>query len=130
MAKPAKKPAKRKTRYSVHPGVAMAQKWVADLPAKTGRSLEQWVEYIRADGPDDEPGRRLWLKEKHGLGTTTAWWLAENAGAGDVGLADHDPDAYLANAEKYVAAMFAGPKAVLTPIYERLLEMGFGLGPD
>jgi hypothetical protein len=29
-----------KSPYSVHPGVAMVQKWMAELPAKTGRSLE------------------------------------------------------------------------------------------
>ena len=26
--------------YDVHPGVAMVQKWVAELKSKTGRSLE------------------------------------------------------------------------------------------
>ena len=32
--------AKRKTLYSVHPGVAMVQKWIAELKGKTGRSLD------------------------------------------------------------------------------------------
>ncbi len=72
-----RKQAATKTIYSVHPGVAMVQKWIADLPVKTGRSLEQWIAYIRENGPDDEKARRIWLKEKHGLGTNTAWWLAE-----------------------------------------------------
>jgi hypothetical protein len=130
VAKKTKKAAK-KTIYSVHSAVAMAQKWVVDLPQKTGRTLEQWVDYIRANGPDDEKARRVWLKEKHGLGTTTAWWLAEQASGGDqLGIADHDPNAYLAAAEKYVEAMFAGAKAALLPIYEKLLEMGFALGSD
>ena len=30
--------------YSIHPGVVMVQKWVAELPAKTGRSLDEWIE--------------------------------------------------------------------------------------
>jgi hypothetical protein len=29
--------------YSVHPGVAMVQKWIEELPGKTGRSLEEWI---------------------------------------------------------------------------------------
>src|SRR5207253_742846 len=35
--------------YSVHPGVAMVQKWIADLPAKTGRTLEEWIALIRKE---------------------------------------------------------------------------------
>jgi hypothetical protein len=27
--------------YSVHPGVAMVQKWIQELPEKTGRSLDK-----------------------------------------------------------------------------------------
>jgi len=123
--------ATKKSVYSVHPAVAMVQKWVAELPAKTGRSLEQWVDHVRRDGPDEEKERRAWLKEKYGLGTNTAWWIAEHASGGDdLGIADHDPDAYLAAAEKYVEAMFAGPKAALKPLYEELLALGFALGSD
>jgi len=29
--------------YSVHPGVAMVQTWMTELPEKTGRSLEEWI---------------------------------------------------------------------------------------
>src|SRR5208282_1896883 len=36
---PAKK-SSAKALYCVHPGVAMVQKWVGELKAKTGRSLE------------------------------------------------------------------------------------------
>ena len=129
MAKKSQK-ATKKSVYSVHPGVAMAQKWVAELPEKTGRSLEQWIEHVRKSGPDDEKARRTWLKEKYGLGTNTAWWIAKHASVGDVGIVDHDPDAYLAAAEQYVEAMFAGPKAGLVPIYDELLRMVFALGDD
>ncbi len=34
----------QKSLYSVHPGVAMMQKWIKELPAKTGRSLDEWIE--------------------------------------------------------------------------------------
>jgi hypothetical protein len=109
----------------------MVQKWIAELPAKTGRTLEQWVELIRKEGPADEKARRAWLKQEHGLGTNTAWWLAERAGGtGAHGIAEDDPETYLQAAEQYVEAMFAGPKAGLRPVYDELLKLGLGLGAD
>jgi hypothetical protein len=114
--------------YSVHPGVAMVQDWVAGLPAKTGRSLEEWIELVQKSGPPGEKDRRDWLKKEHGLGTNGAWWIAERAEG--KGLEDGDPVAYLKAAEEYVAAMFAGPKAGLRPIYDRLLHLGLKLGKD
>ena len=36
--------------YSVHPGVAMVQQWIADLPRKTGKTLEEWVALVQASG--------------------------------------------------------------------------------
>src|SRR3954464_7855734 len=29
--------------YSVHPGVSMMQRWIAELKQKTGRTLDEWV---------------------------------------------------------------------------------------
>ena len=78
MPKAATQP-ERKSIYGVHPGVAMTQKWVAELKQKTGRSLEEWLRLIKKSGPKDEKARRDWLKTEHGLGTNSAWWLAERA---------------------------------------------------
>jgi hypothetical protein len=127
MPKAATQPTK-KSIYGVHPGVAMTQKWIAELKQKTGRSLDEWLSYIRKAGPKDEKARRAWLKTDHGLGTNSAWWLAERAeGKGtEVG----DPNAYLEAAEAYVEDMFSGGKAGLRPIYNRLLKMGLKLGKD
>src|SRR5215831_16820274 len=68
-----------KSLYSVHPGVLMTQKWVAELKGKTGRSLPEWLALVKKSGPKTEVERRQWLKEKHGLGTNSAWWVAERA---------------------------------------------------
>jgi hypothetical protein len=120
--------AKVKSLYGVHPGVLMTQKWVADLKSKTGRSLDEWLALVRKSGPKDETSRREWLKSEHGLGTNTAWWLAERAeGKGEE---SSDPDAYLAAAEKYVEDMFSGGKAGLRPLYDRLLQLGLSVGKD
>ncbi len=40
--------------YSVHPAVVMVQNWIATLPEKTGRSLEEWIRLLREEGPADE----------------------------------------------------------------------------
>src|SRR5215510_810421 len=65
---------KTKSIYSVHPGVVMVQKWVETLPEKTGRSLEEWISLVKKSGPKTEKERREWLKDKHKLGTNSAWW--------------------------------------------------------
>ena len=117
-----------KNPYSVHPGVAMVQKWVMELPEKTGRSLEQWLELVRKSGPAEHKKCREWLKEEYGLGTNSAWWIADRA-AGK-GEEDSDPQAYLKAALKYVEDMFAGARAKLRPIYDKLLELGLKVGKD
>ncbi|HEY3789197.1 MAG TPA: hypothetical protein VGL71_10095 [Urbifossiella sp.] len=50
--------ARAKIKFDVHPGVAMIQKWVAELPAKTSRSIEQWSELARTQGPKDRRDRK------------------------------------------------------------------------
>ncbi len=117
---------KNKSIYGVHPGVAMVQKWIQDLPAKTGKSLDEWLKFIKKSGPKTEQERRDWLKKEHGLGTNSAWWLAERAEG--KGGEDDDPEAYLKAAEGYVEKMFAGPKQPLRPIYDALLKLGLSVG--
>lgn len=119
--------AKTKSVYGVHPGVAMVQKAIEELKVKTGKSLDEWVSFIKKSGPKTEVERREWLKSKHGVGTNYARWLSERAeGKGENG----DPEAYLQAAEGYVEKMFAGPKQSLRPIYDALLKLGLGLGKD
>jgi len=120
--------AKSKSLYSVHPGVAMVQKWIETLPGKTGRSLDEWMAFIRKNGPADEKQCRLWLKDKFKLGTNTAWWLAERANG--KGWEEDSAEAYLQQAEIYVEEMFAGAKADLRPVYDALLKLGLSIGKD
>jgi len=127
MSKTASVP-KKKSIYSVHPGILMTQKWVAELKQKTGRTLEEWLAHIKKAGPGDEQARRDWLKKEYGLGTNTCWWLAERA-AGK-GEETGDPDLYLKAAEEYVEKMFSGGKAGLRPIYDALLKVGLKTGKD
>ena len=114
--------------YGVHPSVALTQKWLAELKGKTGRALEEWVALVKKSAPKDEKGRREWLKEKHGLGTNYARFIAERAEG--KGTETDSPEAYLAAAERYVEEMFGGAKAGLRPLYDELLRIGLGLAPD
>ena len=120
--------ARSESLYGVHPGVAMVQKWIAELKSKTGRSLEEWIALVKKEGPKDEKGRREWLKTKHKLGTNSAWWIAERA-EGKGGEED-TPEEYLAAAIRYVEEQYSGPKAKLRPIYDALLKLGKSLGED
>ena len=121
-------PKRPATLYSVHPGVAMMVKWVAELPEKTGRSLEEWIALVRKRGPSTEAERRDWLKKEHALGTNASWWIAERADG--KGGEDSDPESYLRAAEGWVEAMFAGSKAGLRPLYDALLRLGLSVGKD
>ena len=120
--------AKTKSIYGVHPGVLMTQQWVATLKDKTGRSLEEWLALVKKKGGKDEVSRRDWLKKEHGLGTNSAWWIAERSvGKGEE--AD-DPHRYLEEAERYVEHMFAAKRAHLRPLYDALLKVSLAVGKD
>jgi hypothetical protein len=118
----------RKSVYSVHPGVLMTQKWLAELKQKTGRTRDEWLKVIRKDGPADEKARRDWLREKYGLNTMTATWLAERSFG--KGAEMEDPDLYLESAERDVDEMFSGGKAQLRPVYDALLKLGLKTGKE
>ncbi|MGH7131963.1 MAG: DUF5655 domain-containing protein [Phycisphaerales bacterium] len=115
------------SEYDVHPGVAMVVDWIDALKAKTGRSLDEWMKFIKKEGPASEEARRVWLKEQHKLGTNSAWWLAERSvGKG----ADEDtPEGYLQHATSYVKDMYED-RAALKPLHDKLIELARALGGD
>ena len=116
--------------YSVHPGVAMMQRWIAELKPKTGCSLDEWIAHIRLHGPKDVKHCRQWLQAKHKLGTNSAWWLAEKALGNPRGLSEDNPQSYLAACPIYVATMYAGPRAALRPLHDALVALARQLGDD
>lgn len=114
--------------YSVHPNLGMIDKWKHDLPAKTGRSLDEWIALVKESGPSSEKERRDWLKKEHKLGTNSAICIAERADG--KGTEEDSPEAYLEAAEKWVEAMFTGPKAALRPVYNQLLKTVLAVSKD
>jgi hypothetical protein len=118
---------KTKSIYSVHPGVQRTHIWVATLKEKTGRTLEEWVKFVKKSGPAGDKERKDWLRKEHAFSMYTAGWLVDRAnGGGD----DMDsPEAYLEAANRCVEEMYAG-KPALRPIHEELLRLGMALGKD
>lgn len=120
--------ARLKSLYDVHPGVAMVQKWIADLQGKTGRSLDEWMVFVKKEGPKDEKSQREWLKIDQKLGRNAAWWIAARV-AGKESEED-SPEKYLAAAPGYVEKQYAGKKDSLRPIFVELLKAGKAVGAD
>ena len=117
-----------KSTYSVHPSIPYVQNILAKFKAKTGRTVDEWVAFVKKEGPKTKAERRAWLKETYKLGTNYSWWIAERAeGKGEE---DGDSEAYLRKAPENVNQMFAGKRAALKPVYEKLLKLGLGVGKD
>lgn len=97
---------------------AETAKMIANLEAKTGRSLADWTAAARASGHGKHKALVDWLKAEHGLGHGYANLVAHKTFASDAGSsADTD----------LMEAMFAGPKAGVRPIYDRVAEIVAGL---
>ena len=90
----------------------MAAKMIASMPEKTGKSIEEWL-VLTAPMKDQKHGIIVKsLKTDHGLTHGFASLIAhETLKNTSMHIADDD----------LVATQYAGPKAHLKPIYERLL---------
>lgn len=96
---------------------------VKNLEEKTGKSLDGWIAVVKKLGDRKHGELVAHLKEQHGMGHGYAN-LVVHAARG--GLAK--PDA--AAGDDLVAAQFAGDKAGLRPIYEKLLAELEKFGSD
>ncbi len=120
--------ARKKWKYDPHPSLRLVDSMIAGMEEKTGRSLEEWLRFVKKEGPAGEKERAAWLKQEHGLGTNYATWIAQRSSGTD--HVSEDADAYLKLAEDYVEKMYAGPKEHLRPIYHEILTYARSLGRD
>jgi predicted transport protein len=93
-----------------------------NLAAKTGKTWEEWVELVRREGSGARKEQVEWLKQVYGLGHVTAALIVEEA----LRPADHAEP----TDEELVEAQYAGEKAKLRPIYDRVMAAVQSLGPD
>jgi hypothetical protein len=101
----------------------MGEAIARNLPAKTGRTFQQWVDLVKKAGLATRPERVKWLKSKHQLGTVTANFIAAEAEGRSM------IDAY-ANEDALLKNMYAGEKAALRSLYDELARTARKLGGD
>jgi hypothetical protein len=114
--------------FDVHPGVAMVRKWADELPAKTGRTLDEWGRLVERQKFASKAVATDWLKAEYGLGTMTAGQVVEFAMGQQTW--DGTPEIYLRNAAVYVQEMFAKGKEWQRPIFDEVVAFVRTLGPD
>src|SRR3954463_1426449 len=91
------------------------------IPARTGRTLEEWVALVAKSGVDplDQTAVRRWLREVHGVKQNSQWAIAD-AAAREAGWVR-------STVEEYVGTQYTGAKAALRPIFDALREVAEAL---
>ncbi|MCX6599643.1 MAG: DUF5655 domain-containing protein [Acidobacteria bacterium] len=103
----------------------MTAKVIANLPAKTGKTLDEWIAIYRADAPQAKKVEaRRWFKTTHGIGGVTADIIMGRAEGRPSMLEDDTPD------DALLESQYAGSRAPLRPIYDQLAELAASLGED
>ncbi len=94
------------------------------LKERTGRTLEEWVALVQASGIDplDQNAVRRWLKTEHGVPQNSQWAIADDAAR----AAGWVPPTL----EQYIDEQYAGAKAALRPIFDRLRQVLESFGDD
>jgi hypothetical protein len=93
---------------------------IRNIEAATGRSMADWVALVGTSGRSKHGEIVAWLKADHGLGHGNANLIALTALRG--------PDA--PEGDTLVDAIYAGPKAGLRPLHDRVVEIVHGFGGD
>ena len=94
------------------------------LAARTGRSLDEWLDVVQASGIDplDQNAVRRWLKAEHGIPQNSQWAIADAAAraAGWV----------RPTVKEYVGSQYRGARASLRPVYDAVAGAITALGDD
>lgn len=95
---------------------------IQNLEAKTGRSMAEWIGLARAPGLVKHKEVVDHLKASHGLTHGYANQIALRALKPDDAPAD--------GSEGLVDAQYAGGKAAMRPLYDKMIAIMTSLGPD
>ncbi len=94
-----------------------------NIETRTGRSFDDWLALARASGHEKHGALLAWLKTEHGFSHGDANRIALDARrsepAGRPGAAADELD-----------AIYAGPKAALRPLHDRVVALAQGFGDD
>jgi len=89
-----------------------------NLEQKTGRTMPAWISVVEASGLTKHAEIVSWLKQEHAL---------THGFANGIALAFRNRDA---DDDDLVTPQYAGPKAALLPVYERIVAAASQLGDD
>lgn len=116
--------------YKVHPATVMTIDWIAALPVKTGKTLEEWLALAQSTHIHDKKALQQWFKTEWKFGTIQASWLADMALDDEDSIAMSSHEGYLQAAERWIDAQYAGKKAHLRPVYDHVLTVAMNIGED
>jgi hypothetical protein len=91
-----------------------------NIESQTGRSIDDWITLLAATNLEKHGQMVAWLKAEHGLSHGHANHLAKRRLEATAPRSTDDP----------VAHLFADGKEGLRPLYDRLIAVATGLGPD
>jgi hypothetical protein len=94
---------------------------IANMPEKTGKAMEDWLKIVTKTKLTKHGEIVAMLKGEHGMGHGFANLVAHKALASDAGSQD---------GEDLLAAQYAGAKAGLKPVYDKLAKIIEGFGKD
>jgi len=100
---------------------AATRTMIDNIPGKTGRPLEEWFVVLDAAAPQKHGEALGLLKSEHGMSHGFANLIAR---------LHRERDQAPATGDDLVEAQYAGPRAALRPIYERLVACATALGDD
>jgi hypothetical protein len=95
---------------------------IANLKEKTGKSLDEWLKIAASTGKAKHGEILSALKKEHGLTHGYANLVAHRF----LEAENNAPT----SGEGMVAALFAGAKAGLKPLYDEVISVAEGFGPD
>ena len=99
----------------------MAKSMIANMKEKTGKTIEQWLKIVAKSKLEKHGEIVKHLKGEHGVTHGYANMIAH----------EHlKKDAVPAGGDDLVAAQYAGPKADLRPIYDKLIKAVETFGKD
>lgn len=101
---------------------AYAEKMVATLKERTGKTLDEWLELVRPNIPAQKAGRVKWLKETYGMGQNTAMLILAHLEGDGAELRGEAPS--------LVDDQYKGANAAFRPLYDDLSARILALGPD
>jgi hypothetical protein len=95
---------------------------IANIERSSGRTMAEWRALARERGLAKHGQIVAWLKAEHGMSHGNANRVALEA------LREDAPAG--APADDLVAAMYAGPRAGLRPLHDRIVALAQSFGPD